>query len=344
MASIGQNSFLQKDVSDLLSVGGQVVRWWRSALGPGVAERIESVLLDEPAAHFVDFEQLTSDALTGGVKARASEPLVCRVPASKLYQREIECPFAAPKDLEGMIFTDLSRYVPLPRGQVEIDLKHLGRDPVKRTALVQLTVMRANDVSRAQAACEQAGFTLNGFCAEGPYKGFATSVFSFCKTRPPAFLVRLWAAPLLVFGMIGLIWCSLAVTVAGQSAAITKLHLEVSGVQTQAKQVQQTQAALSRLAKAYREDVLNGRHAEPLHMLGRLASALPDNSWVEDVRVQGNVIRLRGRSEDGSPLVSVLSAVDGFEEVQLASPLVRQGQSERFDLEFKLVPSTRAAK
>lgn len=230
-------------------------------------------------------------------------------------------------------------YVPLPRNQVEIDLKHLDRDPLKRTAIVRLTVMRTSDVENARATCVKAGLDLNGFCAGGAYNGFGASVFSFSKKYPTTFLVRRWASPLLVLGVLGLMWCGLAVTAARQSEAISALRAEVSSVQAQAKQVQQAQAALAGLVTAYREDVLNDKHSQTLVMLNQLAGALPDNSWIEDVRIQDNNVRLRGRSLDGSPLVSALSAVDGFDNVRLASPLVRQGKSERFDLEFQLSPA-----
>jgi general secretion pathway protein L len=74
--------------------------------------------------------------------------------------------------------------------------------------------------------------------------------------------------------------------------------------------------------------------------LDALAKALPDNTWLSEVRVSEGRIRMVGTSKDVPGLVPLIEASPAFAGATFYAPTARLpgGEGDRFHLEAKLLP------
>jgi general secretion pathway protein L len=78
-------------------------------------------------------------------------------------------------------------------------------------------------------------------------------------------------------------------------------------------------------------------------VLDALSSALPDDTWLTELRLAENRVRIVGISRNVAALVPVLEATPGFAEPSFFAPTTRlpDGQGDRFHLEARLMPPIR---
>jgi len=79
--------------------------------------------------------------------------------------------------------------------------------------------------------------------------------------------------------------------------------------------------------------------------LDALAKALPDNTWLTELRLSEGRLRMTGISQNVPALVPLIEAAPGFAEATFFAPTARLpgGQGDRFHLETRLVPLERPA-
>lgn len=79
--------------------------------------------------------------------------------------------------------------------------------------------------------------------------------------------------------------------------------------------------------------------------LDALAQALPDDTWLTDLRLSENRLRMTGTSQNVPELVPLIQASPAFADATFFAPTARLpgGQGDRFHLEARLLPKERPA-
>lgn len=81
------------------------------------------------------------------------------------------------------------------------------------------------------------------------------------------------------------------------------------------------------------------------HLIDRLAAIVPADTFLSDLEVTSDTLRLKGSSADAPALVPVLEAEPNFEAVHFESPVVREaGGRDRFDIVATLLRTQPEAK
>jgi general secretion pathway protein L len=89
------------------------------------------------------------------------------------------------------------------------------------------------------------------------------------------------------------------------------------------------------------EGLLTQRKNAPFSVLAleALAQALPDDTWLSEVRIAEGRIRLIGVSHSVAELVPLIQASQAFAEATFFAPTTRlpEGEGDRFHLEARLL-------
>ena len=83
------------------------------------------------------------------------------------------------------------------------------------------------------------------------------------------------------------------------------------------------------------------QEADFLKVLEALTRALPDDTALQSLALEGNRLRAQGLSDNASRVQELLGKEPGFENVRLPSAITREGRSnkESFVLEAELNPA-----
>ena len=81
-------------------------------------------------------------------------------------------------------------------------------------------------------------------------------------------------------------------------------------------------------------------HAHMLKALDVLTTAIPDDAWIQGLKLDGLTVSLTGRAANSASLVQGLEKVPGINSVRLTGPVTRvpNATTEAFSLEIKLAP------
>ncbi len=170
--------------------------------------------------------------------------------------------------------------------------------------------------------------------------------------RKPAYAINLLPAeqrrqpkrwmrdPIYVLGTTAAL---LALAVTGHSWIETELYSraldrQIRGLESQAVQVRQQDQQLAALGA--RATLLQGareRTWQKLRLLEELSKLLPDNTWLQEVRLEEGTAELYGYSDRAADLVQLLENSPYFSQVEFAAPIIRGAQNkEVFRMRIRL--------
>ncbi|NEV61285.1 PilN domain-containing protein [Thiorhodococcus minor] len=120
----------------------------------------------------------------------------------------------------------------------------------------------------------------------------------------------------------------------------TALDLELSEARRQAIAVDELRQELER-AKKGSTLVLEKKLEQPpiLELLRELTDRLPEDTWIQNLEVNGEDVDLRGESGQATALIALLEQAPGIEGVSFRSPVTQIARTgkERFNISFRYV-------
>lgn len=115
--------------------------------------------------------------------------------------------------------------------------------------------------------------------------------------------------------------------------AETELQQRLAPVLAQREALAKAQAQLEALRELMAERV------DPLSVLDLVTQAVPDDSWLQRLQLQGARVTLSGQTPNAAALMNRLSSQPQVREVKAPAPATRaMGGRENFTIEFSLAP------
>jgi len=78
------------------------------------------------------------------------------------------------------------------------------------------------------------------------------------------------------------------------------------------------------------------KHYHILNMLLELTPLVPENTWIRNLDLKGDVIQIQGYSENASELIPLLENSAYFKDVEFTSPVVKRGNLEDFNITMRM--------
>ena len=310
---------LRRSVLILLVGEGTLRAWLRRG------ERVETLgRLVEGAPQTGDGEGLAGILRRlAGSRRRRSVTVVLRLGANAGLVREDLLPRRAARDLERILANRIDMLTPWPAEEVIFTCWNLRRREGGGIA-VSVAVARRAQVEAAMGLLGRFGLRpdIVDFVVDAP-----ASAPRFDLLRPPPrsrwpMVVRSAAAVLLLASAAAgvRIGFEIAAVESRINATRTRLDLlrrELASRTTVRAEAGAGEAAAEALAE------LRRTHASPLRLLDAMSRLLPDEVWLESLRLEGRALELRGIARDTAVLARIFEGSPDFAGLRFTAPAVR---------------------
>jgi len=361
---------MQSGASALQSLRGGLADfavWWRDELLGLVPERVrrlfvrgrpETVLVQVDDG-FVVVKDATSgrpakaresgvlsrpEAITQLVRAARSnaEAVVgVRLPADVCFGRNVELPVAARNDLRRILDFDLERATPFKHRDVYTAHVVEGEATTKGKLRVRQLVTKREAVdplvADVRAAGLEVGFVdcwgdrpslgmpINFLEPRGGVQGGAGGFF-----RPTRVLVAL---------ALSLVLSALVLTLWGYESALAELQGKTAQARTQAAAVrgvlERSDAAVTDLVRL--QDIKLKRTLA-IEVLEEVSRVLPDTVWLNELRLEGDVLDISGLAPSGAALPTMFGRSAILTDAALTAPVTfdQREDKERFSVRVRV--------
>ena len=271
------------------------------------------------------------------VNLRRAE-IVVELPADRVLQRIVDLPMAAAENLREVLSFEMDRNTPFRADEVAFDYRVTGTDPIAKRIAINLAVVPRTLIERATAVAELFGITPDRVTIAGSDSAM-NLLPSAEQSRRGLFSRRLSIALTIVALVLAI------------AAAYLPLHEKRKVLATYEARVAESRAAALEADKL-KENVaavlertrflVDRRLSTPTTaaLLNDLSERLPDDTWLIQMRMNGNQLTLSGFSPTAAALIAGLEDSPILSEVRFGSPVTvdpRVG-SERFNLFAVVAP------
>ena len=328
------------------SRGSDFGQWLEITVG---AERVRASLSDHRELPLMDVERAQEAQLQAELSRVAAtldrSRVRCRiwVDASEVLGREIELPVAAEENLREVLSFEMARKTPFRAQDVYFDALITDRDAARHRITLQLNVVPRRTLDFVTSVL--ANWSLEAISsprATALAQRHQQAVFSFqgaaFKRRSYTGLnVTLACAALAVAGLCA--WLPLD----AQQQTAKQLQAEQQRARVEATQAMALRDEFDAVQRAS-TFLAQARSARPamVQVIEELTRALPDNTFLTRVMVNGDEVNLHGNSKAASELIAILDQLSLLDAVRFASPVTRDTAhgGERFHIVAKLAAHT----
>ncbi len=344
-------------------------RWWagelRGALAPAAgasstrsrcivltpqADGIEAALEErsvlEPLVGWPSSGPIPLEALPNAFSAlRGREkklPIVVRLPANCVRIRRLDLPVAARHDVPRLLTLDLTRSSPLKPSDLYHAHEISGPAGSPGMMSVRQLIFKKRLLEPIAQQLDKAGQRISAVECwnETQTAGLPITfhpVGAVPPQRPPRRLELALAAIILALGLgtIGLAWLRKEQALAVASETVAKLEVRALEGRRLMSRARDTEAEIERVSRVFDSRV------PALSAFEEATRLMPDGAWVEELRIEGDIIDLAGLTRSGSALLTAFQSSAIFQDVQFSAPVRFEPSEdrERFRLRARLGPA-----
>ena len=114
-----------------------------------------------------------------------------------------------------------------------------------------------------------------------------------------------------------------------------QLQNEIADISNQVKLVEQKRARIGELQKRL-EPLTREKKQNLLALMKELTQLIPEDSWLTQLDVDEDKVRIRGESENANALIVLLEKSPLFKQVAFSSPIVKRRGKDIFYIEMKI--------
>jgi general secretion pathway protein L len=256
-----------------------------------------------------------------------------RLPQRHILHTDLSLPLAAEENLGEVLRFELDRRTPFTAGEVHLAHRIESRDD---TAIrVALTLVPRAVVSDAISALEPFGLTPDRL--EIPHNGAGEAdelPLGDEHASAKRHVTPVRAAIAVAF------LCSAVAAYASSgrgSDELDALKRQVDGVKAHAQKAEALRAEIATLEEEQAAAATAGR-LRPNELLSQLTHVLPDDTWLDRLRIAQGKLTLAGFSESSSSVIRLLNETSYFEAPGFAAPVTQDGQTgkEQFTITTQL--------
>jgi general secretion pathway protein L len=268
----------------------------------------------------------------------SSVPVCLRLADAHPLGVTLPLPLAAEENLRDAILFELDRAIPLRSSEVCFGYAVNERDRAARRLVVGVVVVRKSAVDAALAQLAAIGVVPDRVVVAGSGEAPDCDLhLDRAAPRTTARRRRLRLALGLVAVALGVYATILPIRRAERREAVLDQRVAAATRAVDAAQRLRRRIAASDAASRFLLD--RKRTTPPLSVvLAALARILPDDTWVEELRIREHDVRLTGFSHASSSLIGLLEASPLFHDTRFAAPTTRDSQTgvENFSISTRI--------
>ncbi len=270
--------------------------------------------------------------------AEATGDVRLQLPADAVLHARVSMPKTSRRNLVQALPYELARLSPLEPERLYFDFKLTPAEPGAKSRNIELRIVQRAVVDEAIATCSNAGLAVASIAFEGDpreadFRLFPSDRTALLRTLWRRFNVPLLAGIALLLAAVLLIAAYVRHMEAGEALA-DRMALEQSRaviVERLERQAATARAEAQFVATQKRGPML-------VSVLSDLSRTLPDNTWITELSIDGDKLKLEGYSKAASDLIAIFDRSGAFADAQFTAPLTQDTRAgiERFDLSLKV--------
>jgi general secretion pathway protein L len=333
---------------DAIAIAADMFGWWRRTLWEMIPPRFQRRLAPEPPMLALDetprgfaFGMVVDgryEALAEAPSLLSGASAVLRLAESQVLRRRIDLPLTSNRRLRGLLGFEIERQTPLTLDQAYYHGEVLERDAKAGRMTVELVVAKRAVVNALLDEARNAGFIPRIVTPPGVIAAFRRR--DLLPPSPPSMADR---GRIAITAALLALCAGLLIAVANaadtrQAAALAALRMETA----RAREAAEETKALGKRADALAERLAFlsvARRRSVGAALDAVAGALPDDTWLTELALDGTELRLQGNSGAATALIAALDAAPQFADAHFAAPLTRAvggNGAERFVLAVRI--------
>ena len=334
-------------------------KWWLGELASLIPGPIKRLFLPTPTAIVATLDQ---DRLIVALHERRIRPIgevdtldqrqaaklsralrsdrarmVLALRPEQVLTREVSLPLAAEEGLADVMRYEIDRLTPFSAEEIYYGFEVRARDAEAGTLILDLYFLARSEVRDAMNRLTTASLSpqaLDILGSDGRLKGLnllpqAGDEGWNWSTRTAA------ALSVACIGFAGLI---VGISLMQQENELTALRAHMletrrAALAQQEILVEQNSPSDPLVISAYRKKTGAIR---VLDILAAVTGALPDHSYLQSFRLDGDELRLSGYSTDATSLIPRLDALEMFDGPEFTAPITREAGAERFSIRMPI--------
>ncbi len=265
----------------------------------------------------------------------ARKPIVIRLDARHALRTTASLPLAAERNLAQVIGFEFERLVPFKQSEVHFAYRVTARDKAAQTIGVELTIVPHAELAEIVGVLPGLGFEATEIEVAGPAPGALTTIAIAGENRSE----RGRSGRRINLGL-GAIAILLAIACAAiplwrESAMIARLNAQIANARGQAEAgaALQKQIETQRRDQGFLKDRKNAR-LTVTELLATLTRLLPDDTYLTELDVKGDHVRLVGVTASATALLASIAKSPDFRDASFESSITHDATAnrERFDI------------
>jgi general secretion pathway protein L len=276
--------------------------------------------------------------------ARGELGLCLRLPARWGLCRTLDLPLAAETNLAEVIGFELDRYTPFRAEQACFCHRIIARDPGAQRLSVEITVVPKPVLDGALRMADDLGWVPERVDVVDANQNLGHSDNLLSAVAPAARRGRTRATIGLAIIAAALTVAAVAIPFVAAERRASAMTEDLAEVEKQAQTAIALQKEIATLSDGQDFLVARKRQARTASsLLADVTHLLPDNTWLSELRINGQDIELIGITASASALIGILEQSGLFRDTTFRSPVVPDPSSgrERFGIGAHIVPEHR---
>ena len=274
-------------------------------------------------------------SLLRGVSLRDVQ-IVLNLPADRVLRRRVTLPLAAQENLREVLAFEMDRHTPFKSGEVAFDYRVVSRDLENKRLNVDLAVIPRDLAEQARGVAETYGLVLDRISitgddtAEGRRLNLLPHLDPSGQSAPRNRLLIAMAVLAVVLALI-----AGYLPLYGKQRTLAAYEAQLADSRAAALEAEQLKKRL--IARVEHGRFLVDRRLSmpaATALLGEITERLPDDTWLVQLRWQGDTLAIAGFSPAAAALIAGLEESPLLSEVRFGSPVTADPRvgNERFNI------------
>ncbi|MEY6432702.1 PilN domain-containing protein [Thioalkalicoccus limnaeus] len=268
------------------------------------------------------------------IAGASTERTVLVIGAEQVLRRTLSLPLQVRENLAQVMRYEIDRFSPFAADQVYMSFAARPSRQAERLE-VDLAICRRAPIQPWLERLRGVGRPVDQLTWEGAWP---RANLLDPADRPPHKIQLVTSGRLFALAVFALLVAILISPLWQRTQFVEEIERDLRRVRVEAIQVDEVRQSLDQ-AREGSQALLRQKAQQPLmaDLLRELTLHLPDDTWIQNLDVQGQEVQLRGESARATALIERLERVPGFEGVAFRSPVTQVAQTgmERFHLMFR---------
>lgn len=292
--------------------------------------------VDSPAQSAAIREVITQ------ARQSARQPVSLAIPLRQVVQREVQLPLAAEEALRNVLQFELDRYTPFRADQVYFDARVVNRSVPLGQIGVRMAVAPRALVDAALERLRRAQVAVSAVVVQDDLKSGEPALNLLPpeqRARRGLGLGQLNTVLLFLVVALGLAAIALPIVIKRQASIeliplVERADRQTAAVERLRDRVQAAQAQYNLLIQKKQ------RHPSTILLLDELTRLLPDDTWVQQLSLNGTNLQIQGDTGSSSKLIGLIENSHILRGANFLAPLTKgQGtNSEHYQLGAEVRP------